>query len=144
MPGVRQRLAARSRSRERARTASGPLGYGPELSDWLLEWSWGDATAAAVVRRADAKAKNGCRDETIRRLSRTTANICNAERVVESLMPARHFPPALSLEGSIKHVILPYESFHWLAGLNRSKFETHFGANEGMTAWWRSFRSSAE
>ena len=99
MPGLRQRLAERSRSRERA-VDDGPLGYGPEVTDWLRDWAWGGIPAAAVARKAIGRARTGCAEKLIKRLASCKDNLANAQRVVESIMPRSRFPPMQSLQGA--------------------------------------------
>ena len=69
--------------------------------------------------------------------------IQNVERVVESIMPVDKFPVLQTWDGSVCDGILPYDAFHWLMGLSRSKFEACVGARNGdVSWWWTAFRSS--
>ena len=106
MPGRQQRMQKFDRDREGSRSPGDRdgLGYGRELRDWLVSWSWGSSTAADVVRRADAKKKSGqVVDQHIKRLASCSSDnkIGNAERMVESIAPSNHFPPTQRWGGSV-------------------------------------------
>jgi len=109
MPGLQQRRARRERERSRAPTQIvGALGYGPELTDWLCDWALGRSFASSLIRKAHSKFRGGCTDPIITRLAKCHANLANAERMVESLMPLSSFPQMRRVENSeVADVILP-------------------------------------
>ena len=143
MPGIQQRLA---RTRSPPRNREGPLGLGYELTTWLKDWSWGESFATSIAHRAHDKQKAGCKDERVKRLAGCHGeHKKNAETVVASLAPTQHFPPLQSLDGAVRDVILPFDAFHWLRGLNKPKFEQHLGrCGEDLVRWWTAFKSSTE
>ena len=148
MPSWRQRIAWSTDPvvGERERSLRGSHN---QFSRWLSKWSWGQCSATEVVRSAQAfVADNGSRniDDKIRRLAKTAANINNAERVVESVLPLDGMVSTIDIpDSSIQMVLPPFDLFHWLRNASPIRFRNHLGAKEdGVQEWWDGFRGSAQ
>ena len=130
MPSWRQRIAWSTNPVVGERERS-PRGSHNQFSRWLSKWSWGQCSAAEVVRSAQAfVADNGSRniDDKIRRLAKTATNITNAERVVESVLPLDGMVSTIDIpDSSIQMVLPPFDLFHWLRNASPIRFRNHFG-----------------
>jgi hypothetical protein len=115
-----------------------------EVCHWMHKWSKGNSSAADIVR--DAAAKDKHEDELVKRIAAGAIHHKDAERLLESIVPASRLPPTISIAASeIDTVVLPYDSFHWLRKLDARKFCWHLGAYVGgMEAWWASLAARAD
>ena len=116
------------------------------LKGWLRSWSWGQASAAEVIRSAHRHVQDVGRqaDARITRLAKTFYSIQNAERAVENVVPTEELPQTISIADSqIDCVLPPFECFRWLKETCPRRFQAHLGAKpEGVADWWVAFKSS--
>eukprot|EP00974_Lingulodinium_polyedra_P030812 2966021-Lingulodinium_polyedra.AAC.1 len=74
-----------------------------------MGWAWGKKSAPEVVRDAEAVVQDqGARnvDPRILRLAKSAANMQNAQRVLESMLPDRGLPEATLIEDSSVQLVL--------------------------------------
>ena len=121
---------------------------GNQKNRWITNWAWGNCSASEVVRSAQAYVEDhGTRgiDNDVLRLSKTSTNMQNAERVLESILPSDGLIAPVDVpDSSISLVLPPYDLFHWLRTKNAHRFEVHMGGKPGgVQSFWESFKSSA-
>ena len=132
MPGWAQRVRRQAAESHSARSRSPPPSALPALlKSWLSGWAWGQRSATALARDADAYRECHTRiDPRILQLSKAKTNPGNAERVVEGLVSlGTDLEPIYLEQSSVEWVLLPETMFEWLETKCPRQFRVHMGAS---------------